>query len=547
MKIFNLALPVLTQAQDDTSTLLSLKVHSALESGVDHLLDAVGSRNVTQMSSLLQDLVEETISEGPYDLDGDVKAALDMIKRTLLADIRGALNEAHCYDQSELHTQIKCFEACEIAHDIGDKSCGERCDGMAHKKCRDNLLELYTDHITKCRALDEFVWQFTKYNCPEFQKKCCLLSHTTWNCGGLCAGQISKMTVDDSLGDWINKQIGIFQSAYESWMKLHKQCRESYHTYVELDADCDCKQADCEARNCQWDQCKYLNCEVRYNECWGRCEAEWERTSEAKECLEKDRKIDWSATEKIECYVNVLLEQPTKEQLLATCGKEDCFNEYREHMYLECNKICVEVDFENGSGKLEEHERRYHEDADYTGKFTDVKNQATGQYEDQDVTEEGKHSVRTRHRAANKEDENRCTAHLDLDYQLPPCCHPCPVRPSRPCEGGGDYSGGWDKNSYMWIFYGQYGFLDDVAIDYMAQKICHSGEHTYIYGYNLCDCIECPRLPPCADPKCTHAKECTYPARYDYSQHDIKVDCAAISDSEGMAYKTGEIAMAVDE
>jgi hypothetical protein len=287
---------------------------------------------------------------------------------------------------------------------------------------------------------------------------------------------------------------------------------------------------------------------MRYNECWGHCEAEWERTKDAKECLEKDRKIDWSATEKIECYVNVLLEKPDKDQLLKTCGKEDCFNEYREHMYHECNKICVEVDFENGSGKLEEHERRYHEDAAYSGKLTDVKDQATGQYQDQDVTDEGKHSVRTRHRSANKDEEDRCTSHLDLDYQLPPCCHPCPVRPSRPCEGGGDYSGGWDKNSYMWIFYGQYGFLDDVAIDYMAQKICHAGEHTYIYGYNLCDCIECPKLPPCGDTHCTHAKECSYPARYDYSQHDIKVDCAAISDSEGMAYKTGEIAMeAVDE
>merc|ERR1719159_2177452 len=115
-------LPVLAHAQgDDTSTLLSLKVHTSLEVGVDHLLDAVGSRNVTQMSSLLQNLVEETISEGPYELDGDVTAALDMIKRTLLADSRGALNEAHCYDQSELHTQIKCFEGCEINHDIGYK------------------------------------------------------------------------------------------------------------------------------------------------------------------------------------------------------------------------------------------------------------------------------------------------------------------------------------------------------------------------------------------------------------------------------------------
>jgi len=100
-------LPVLAHSQDDTSTLLSLKVHSTLESGVDHLLDAVGSRNVTQMSSLLQNLVEETIgADAPYQLDGDVTAALEVIKSELLGDIRNALKESHCYDQSDLHNQI---------------------------------------------------------------------------------------------------------------------------------------------------------------------------------------------------------------------------------------------------------------------------------------------------------------------------------------------------------------------------------------------------------------------------------------------------------
>merc|ERR1719161_1920708 len=80
---------------------------------------------------------------------------------------------------------------------------------------------------------------------------------------------------------------------------------------------------------------------------------------------------------------------------------------------------------------MTEHARREHKDGDFSGKFTDVKDQSTHQEADQDVTDEGKHSVRTRHRGAG---ENRCTSHLDLDYQLPPCCHPCEPRPSAPCE-----------------------------------------------------------------------------------------------------------------
>jgi len=95
-----------------------------------------------------------------------------------------------------------------------------------------------------------------------------------------------------------------------------------------------------------------------------------------------------------------------------------------------------------------------------------------------------------------------------------------------------------DKESYMWLFYGQYNFLSTDAIDYMTQQVCHSGEHTYLYGYNLCDCVDCPKLPQCAPAICTRAKECKH-GKYDYTQHEIKVDCAAISDSDVVPYQTG--------
>jgi hypothetical protein len=514
MKICNLAaLPVLAQSQDDTSTLLSLRAQVSLETGVDHLLDAVGSRNVTQMSSLLQNLVEETISDGPYQLDGDVKTALEVIKDQLLGDIRGALNEAHCYDQVELHNQILCFKGCEDEKATGAASCIEHCDGSSHKMCRDGLLVKYKEHIEACQALDNFVMEIQP-DCPVAKKKCCLLSHTTWNCGGLCAGQISKMDVDGYFGGWLQTQIVKFEGWYAEWTNLHLACKVAYHAYVEEDAKCDCKQAECETQNCQYEACHYLNCEDRYNKCWGSCEGEYKRTNEAKECLEKDRKIDWSATEKIECYVDVLLKQPAKDELLATCGKDNCINEYREIMYKHCNLICPEVDTDFEWG---EHDRRVG---------------------DQDVTAEGVREVRTQHRSEDASAEAvRCTSHLDLDYQVPPCCHPCEPRPEPPCT-----------DSYIQRHYGQFGhFSKDViaAIDEdnkemfdTAQK-CHVGEHTKVYAFNLCNCEECDELPTADPATCTAAKECSgYPAQYDYGQHEIKVDCAAVSDVEVTPYAT---------
>ena len=82
---------------------------------------AVCSRNVTQMSSMLQILVEETISETPVNLDSDVKAALEVMKKELLGHIRGALMESHCYDQSELQHPIR---FCNKREGIEHRQCG---------------------------------------------------------------------------------------------------------------------------------------------------------------------------------------------------------------------------------------------------------------------------------------------------------------------------------------------------------------------------------------------------------------------------------------
>ena len=42
---------------------------------------------------------------------GNVKVALEVIKKELLRDIRGDLMESHCYDQCELHHQILCYDS----------------------------------------------------------------------------------------------------------------------------------------------------------------------------------------------------------------------------------------------------------------------------------------------------------------------------------------------------------------------------------------------------------------------------------------------------
>lgn len=371
-----------------------------------------------------------------------------------------------------------------------------------------------------------------------------------------------------STSAWFTETIRMFEEAHTTWGTLHKACTDSYKEYIKKDAECDCEQAECETINCVWESCNYNNCEDIYNKCWARCEGEYKRTNEAKECLEKDRKIDWSATEKIECYVNVLLEEPDNATLLSVCGKTDCFNEYREKMYKTCNTICEEVDYVNtrhdilvhGVGLHDydtdderlkhhhRHHRRDHRAASHSGRNTSQLHDAVhGRYEhvDHSVTDhKGRHAdidatirpegdewVRTKHRHETDESlEKRCTSHLDLDYQVPPCCTPCLVRPSHPCEKSedDDYLQGCNPHhdkSYTCLMYGQHNFLSGESVQDLDKPTltgenapqvindCHkkgdNKDHARFYAYNLCTCLECT-LAPRADPAtCTAKKYCS--------------------------------------
>jgi hypothetical protein len=473
MKIGRLFVPSLGWAlEEDTSTLLSLKISASMETGVEQLLDMVGSRNVTQMSSLLQNLVAEQIEIGesagePYTLDADVSAALTVIKNELLEDIRASLKEAHKSDQIALHTQLECFDHCDDTRRKTSIECDARGANALqycseHYYCRLGVKEKYLAHIAECRELDSWVMNF---HCPiKIDEKCVYDSpYICHECEATFTGMRSQF------GAWLGQQVAFFEMSYATWQTQYQKCHAAYQQFMEHDAECDLVQRKCEEHTCLHGSCEWFSCPVEYTQCRANCIAEYHATNKEKECLEKDRKIDWSATEKIECYVDILLAKPTPEDLQAKCGTPDCYNKWREIMYKECEKVCPEIDFETGS--YSEHDRREAMDGTYTRHEADI-----------DVTNEGTNlGVNTTHRG---EGENRCTAHLDLDFQKIPCALPCPPPPPTPCT-----------DEFVEWHYGRHGFLSEDILGGLQDKtICHDGEHTAKWGHNLCECQECDPL-----------------------------------------------------
>jgi len=138
---------------DDTSTLLSLRSQLSTTSesfAIENFMKGVEGRNVTQMASLMQNLVESQLfgdgatgeaASGDIQLDSDIKEALKTIKQLLLGDIQKALKNEHSLDQHSVNQLHRCWDQCKIAHDEDQDQVDELWELMQssktqHETCR---------------------------------------------------------------------------------------------------------------------------------------------------------------------------------------------------------------------------------------------------------------------------------------------------------------------------------------------------------------------------------------------------------------------------
>jgi hypothetical protein len=225
--------------------------------------------------------------------------------------------------------------------------------------------------------------------------------------------------------------------------------------------------------------------------------------------LEKDRKIDWSATKKIECYIDVLLHNYTKEDLASNCNTDDCVNKKREEDYNTCADVCVQVDHEGDWPTVLNVDpvRIESTQVSKTRKKIDEYHLGDGTYK---CDANGEDIIFTKHRGKG---EDRCTEHLDIDYQVPQCmaCKEPPLEVCGPSFLQKHYGPTADERS-----------LDDTSriehirdclpdnkkscFPHVAQYSTKNGigrlieidvhEHSHAWAYNRCPCADCPEGNP---------------------------------------------------
>ena len=151
-----------------------------------------------------------------------------------------------------------------------------------------------------------------------------------------------------------------------------------------------------------------------------------------------------------ECYIDILLHDYTKEELLTKCGSETCVKVAREEDYQHCHTICLEVDHEGewpavhvvnvACGAPGSYDALPPKATQYPGQTAWMEVHPARSKHDQYHMGDALYAcdangaeVMTRHRGGHKDrvGEARCTEHLDIDYQIPPCCDCAPKPPGR--------------------------------------------------------------------------------------------------------------------
>jgi len=502
---------------------------SALETGsaAANLLSVVGERNVTKMEALIQGLAEESISEPGWKFDADIQSALKSIRDMFVVSIQKALLEAHEADQNHFNCFTKnCFESCINDYGVNwdhcvntDKSCTQY--GEEHDECREEVFESWVTMSNACGELCCF--EPPKVDCEPEDCLCNDLASCTkpqkvldsyGNCvkdpySGECMMECPKgegsCGKNAKFGKWLNKMIKAFEDSYADWTKKHAACEKAYHEYLDVDYDCDIKQRMFERCQCGRNGCELGSC-IGADSCVGMCWDQYEDEVWSKDCLEKDRKIDWSATKKIECYVDVLLHDYTKEELLSKCGSEDCINKAREEDYNHCGTICKKVDHNGEWPKVKSNsinvkpEERLHYSAAHDFR------KEHGQYHLGDKEykcDSNGRAVMTRHRGGgvDRKGEERCTEHLDIDYQVPVCAV-CNERGPPVCDEPfhlKHYSK-YDRTCKVpdvqhctdEMCFGEGCLTTAVEVDGKAvYDNLKFNEHSYAWAYNRCECVEC--------------------------------------------------------
>jgi len=216
-------------------------------------------------------------------IDDTAKEALHAIDETLKNSLK-ILQDSHDTDQALLNTLAGRVTNCHTSFldaksenaDAKDKVDDQK---EAHEKCRTKLGGEIDDRNNKCDELDNFV-------------------------GGLTPPACS--IPDEDLTNYWRNYKNFHDNNYDTWKEKKDLCDAATTLGENTEDTCDGNQEDFESGLCALRLTVVSACET-YDSCYSVSRADFDTAFETTQTQESQRKVEWTAVKKIQCYITILL------------------------------------------------------------------------------------------------------------------------------------------------------------------------------------------------------------------------------------------------
>lgn len=276
---------------------------------VQNVLSALAEGGGPRKAARLLEQLASTSVTSMKVIDPVTKMALEMMHKTLVEVSENVIVQNHEHDQSFLYEHAKTVQGCSDSYDNGMEQVATIKSTVddkehAHKVCRGDLGSLIqaANSTDKCKELDTWVKNLEAPSCHAPTKNV------------------------TALDDYFRSVDSYVNTHWPKFQELNSACHDRDAERAEKDGVCCSKQNAFETYYCAWRMDVFETCSLYYS-CYERAKHDYEASREHVRINEKDRKIDWVATSKIKCYIDVMLSddrrKSVREQKFHTCQDEE--------------------------------------------------------------------------------------------------------------------------------------------------------------------------------------------------------------------------------
>lgn len=273
------------------------------------IVAALGAGASPEVASVLVEKLARSSVETNSSIDDDTKTALRSLRAMLVDTEQANIQTGHVADQGFINGEFLKIQGCGTSLTT-DQNQDDVLQGqintkrVTHKDCRDALRDLKVTMDTDCAALASFESTVTVPSCAKpghDQMAQWFVTHREWVIG-------NEIT----------------------WTNHNAACEAATTAYNAKDETCDLDQGQFETNFCVFREQVHGTC-ITYENCFAAAVDNYASGASGVEDREKGRKVDYTATEKIKCYIDVLLLDPAD-------GQDD-----RAAKLQECQLLCGSV------------------------------------------------------------------------------------------------------------------------------------------------------------------------------------------------------------